>query len=187
MLIGVDAGADALLEAGHRPDARSSPTSTTSPRLRCAAAPRSWRTPAPTAGSAASTASSGSASPTSTFATGGTAEDAAILLAHAHHAELIVMVGSHASLVEFLDSGRSGMASSFLTRAAVGPTVVDAKAVARLYRNRVRGWLVFVLVLLAAGRRGGGDRDDPGRPGLVATTSRAGTTRPTTWVKERFS
>ena len=40
------------------------------------------------------------------------------------------------------------MASSFLTRAAVGATVVDAKAVARLYRNRVRGWLVFVLVLL---------------------------------------
>ena len=68
------------------------------------------------------------------FATGGTAEDAAILLAHAHDARLIVMVGSHATLVEFLDKGRSGMASSFLTRAAVGSTVVDAKAVARLYR-----------------------------------------------------
>ena len=58
------------------------------------------------------------------------------------------MVGSHTSLVEFLDRGRSGMASSFLTRAAVGATVVDAKAVARLYRNRVRGWLVLTLVLL---------------------------------------
>jgi uncharacterized membrane-anchored protein len=59
------------------------------------------------------------------------------------------MVGSHASLVEFIDKGRSDMASSFLTRAAVGSTVVDAKAVAALYRNRVRGWLVCLLVLIA--------------------------------------
>ena len=104
--------------------------------------------PAPTGGSAASTESSGSGCSTSPSSTAGTAEDAAILLAHAHQAELVVMVGSHTSLVEFLDRGRSGMASSFLTRAAVGSTVVDAKAVARLYRNRVRGWLVFALVLL---------------------------------------
>ena len=148
MLVGVDAGADALLEAGHRPDLDRHRRATRSPSRRCAAAPRSSRTPAPTAGSAASTGSSGSASPTPTFATGGTAEDAAILLAHAHGAELIVMVGSHASLVEFLDKGRSGMASSFLTRAAVGSTVVDAKAVARALPHRVRAWLVLLLVLL---------------------------------------
>ena len=97
---------------------------------RCAAA-QSWScTASPVAGSAVSSGSSGSASATTTFQTSGTTEDAAILLAHTHQAELVVMVGSHASLVEFLDRGRSGMASSFLTRAAVGATVVDAKAVA---------------------------------------------------------
>ena len=58
------------------------------------------------------------------------------------------MVGSHATLVEFLDKGRSGMASSFLTRAAVGSSLVDAKAVARLYEHRVRSWLVLLVLLV---------------------------------------
>ena len=86
--------------------------------------------------------------PHTVFGTSGTAEDAAILLAHAHDASLIVMVGSHATLVEFLDKGRSGMASSFLTRAAVGSSLVDAKAVARLYEHRVRSWLVLLVLLV---------------------------------------
>lgn len=147
VLVGVDAGADALLEAGYRPHLIVTDLDNISD-----AALRSG------AELVAHATSDGRIRGIdrverlgiqhTTFVTAGTAEDAAILLAHTHRAELIVMVGSHTSLVEFLDRGRSGMASSFLTRAAVGSTVVDAKAVARLYRNRVRGWLVLVLVLL---------------------------------------
>jgi uncharacterized membrane-anchored protein len=48
-----------------------------------------------------------------------------------------VAVGSHATLVEFLDKGRSGMASTFLTRLRVGGKLVDAKGVSRLYRSRI--------------------------------------------------
>ena len=54
-------------------------------------------------------------------------------------------------LDELLDKGRSSMASSFLTRATVGPRVADAKAVAQLYHHRIRGWLVFLLLLVGIG------------------------------------
>ena len=49
----------------------------------------------------------------------------------------IVAVGTHVTLVEFLDKGRSGMASTFLTRLRVGGKLVDAKGVSRLYRSRI--------------------------------------------------
>jgi uncharacterized membrane-anchored protein len=80
---------------------------------------------------------------------GGTSEDCAILLAHNRGAALIVVVGSSSSLVEFLDKGRSGMASSFLTRAAVGSTLVNAAAVARLYKNRLSIWAILLILLVA--------------------------------------
>ena len=57
-----------------------------------------------------------------------------MLLADDKGAELIVAVGTHATLVEFLDKGRAGMASTFLTRLRVGGKLVDAKGVSRLYR-----------------------------------------------------
>ena len=72
------------------------------------------------------------------FNVGGTSEDAAMLLAFDKGAELIVAVGAHASMVEFLDKGRAGMASTFLTRLKVGPILVDAKGVSRLYAGRLR-------------------------------------------------
>ncbi len=53
-------------------------------------------------------------------------------------AELIVAVGTHASMVDFLDKGRAGMASTFLVRLKVGPILVDAKGVSRLYQGRIR-------------------------------------------------
>jgi uncharacterized membrane-anchored protein len=68
----------------------------------------------------------------------GTSEDIAMLLAFEMGAELIVAVGTHASMVEFLDKGRHGMASTFLVRLKVGPILVDAKGVSRLYKSRVR-------------------------------------------------
>ena len=68
------------------------------------------------------------------FPATGTSEDVAMLLADDKGAALIVAVGTHATLVEFLDKGRSGMASTFLTRLRVGGKLVDAKGVSRLYR-----------------------------------------------------
>lgn len=83
-----------------------------------------------------------------TFMAPGTSEDIAMLLAHEKEAELIVAVGTHANLVEFLDKGREGMASTFLVRLRVGSRLVDAKGVSKLYRSTVK--LSYLLVMLAA-------------------------------------
>jgi uncharacterized membrane-anchored protein len=80
------------------------------------------------------------------FEASGTSEDIAMLLAFERGAELIVAVGTHANLIEFLDKGRKGMASTFLTRLRVGPILVDAKGVSRLYRGRVRRRDLIMLV-----------------------------------------
>jgi uncharacterized membrane-anchored protein len=76
----------------------------------------------------------------------GTSEDVAYLLAHEKGADLIVAVGSHGNLREFLDKGRQGMASTFLVRLRVGEILVDAKGVSRMYRGRVRGRDLALLV-----------------------------------------
>lgn len=80
----------------------------------------------------------------------GTSEDIAMLLAYERGAELIVAVGTHANLIEFLDKGRKGMASTFLVRLRVGPILVDAKGVSRLYRGRIRRGDLFMLLAAAA-------------------------------------
>jgi uncharacterized membrane-anchored protein len=79
----------------------------------------------------------------------GTSEDIAMLLAFERGASLIVAVGTHSSMTEFLDKGRAGMASTFLVRLKVGPVLVDAKGVSRLYQSRVRK-LDLVLLIAAA-------------------------------------
>ena len=76
----------------------------------------------------------------------GTSEDIAMLLAFEKGAELIVAVGTHANMIEFMDKGRKGMASTFLTRLRVGPILIDAKGVSRLYRGRVRRSDLMMLV-----------------------------------------
>ena len=63
-----------------------------------------------------------------------------MLLAYENGAELIVSVGAHFNLTEFLDKNRAGMSSTFLTRLRIGETLVDAKGVSRLYNPGVRGW-----------------------------------------------
>ena len=73
----------------------------------------------------------------------------ALLLAELKGASLIVTVGTHATLDEFLDRQRTGLASTFLTRLRVGPRLVDAKALPEVYAGRVRLWHL-ALVLLAA-------------------------------------
>ena len=147
VLVGVGAGADTLLEAGHRPDLVVTDGDEASERaLRCGAevVARAGRDGRVRGAERLERLGVRHA----TLETSGTAEDAAILLAHGRSAALIVLAGSHGTLLEFLDRGRSAMASSFLTRAAVGSTLVDASAVARLYTHRVNGWWVALLVLI---------------------------------------
>lgn len=72
-----------------------------------------------------------------------------MLLADEGGAALIVAVGTHATLNEFLDKGRAGMASTFLTRLRIGGKLVDAKGVSRLYRNRISAAALLLLVLAA--------------------------------------
>ena len=83
------------------------------------------------------------------FRASGTSEDIAMLLAFELGAELIVAVGTHTSMVDFLDKGRAGMASTIVTRMKVGPILVDAKGVSRLYQRRVRKRDLLLLVAAA--------------------------------------
>ena len=135
VLIGVDGGADALVEAGYTPDMIvGDMDSVTDDVLRCGAevvvhAYPDGRAPGLDPGPPARRRRR------STFPAAATSEDIAMLLADEKGATLIVAVGTHATLVEFLDKGRGGMASTFLTRLKVGGKLVDAKGVSRLYRQ----------------------------------------------------
>jgi uncharacterized membrane-anchored protein len=64
----------------------------------------------------------------------GTSEDVAMLMSFEKGADLIVSVGAHFNLIEFLDRNRGGMSSTFLTRLRIGEKLVDAKGVSRLYQ-----------------------------------------------------
>jgi uncharacterized membrane-anchored protein len=86
------------------------------------------------------------------FESEGTSEDIAMLLAYERGTELIVAVGTHNSLEDFLDKGRQGMASTFLVRLKVGRILVDAKGVNNLYRPVVKGRdiALFVVAMLSS-------------------------------------
>jgi uncharacterized membrane-anchored protein len=79
--------------------------------------------------------------------TGATPEDAALVLADAGEASVIVGVGLHATLEDFLDRQRPGLASTYLTRLKVGARLVDATAVPRLYSGRVRPRHLYLVML----------------------------------------
>ncbi|HYY43736.1 MAG TPA: putative cytokinetic ring protein SteA, partial [Actinomycetota bacterium] len=148
VLVGVDGGADALLEAGYKPDVIiGDMDSVTTEALLCGA---ELVVHAYTDGRAPGLERLEALGLEATlFEATGTSEDIAMLAAFEEGAELIVAVGTHANLVEFLDKGRKGMASTFLTRLRVGPILVDAKGVGRLYRGRVRRIDLFLLVASA--------------------------------------
>ena len=146
VLIGVDGGADALVEHGYVPDLVVGDVESISDEvLRCGAevvvhaysdghAPGLQRVQDLGVDAVV-------------FPAAGTSEDVALLLADEGGAELIVAVGTHATLAEFLDKGRQAMASTFLTRLRVGGKLVDAKGVARLHRRRISPWSLLLLVL----------------------------------------
>ena len=111
ILIGVDGGADAIMEAGFKPDL--------------------------IIGDMDSVTDAALSSGAELLVHGypdGRAPGLPRLLAFERGADLIVAVGTHANLIEYLDKGRKGMASSFLVRLKVGPKLVDAKGVSKLYR-----------------------------------------------------
>ncbi|GID94583.1 putative cytokinetic ring protein SteA [Amorphoplanes digitatis] len=148
VLIGVDGGADALVETGYTPDIIiGDMDSVTDDVLRCGAeiivhAYPDGRAPG-------LDRVHGLGVQAVTFPAAATSEDLAMLLADDKGATLIVAVGTHANLVEFLDKGRGGMASTFLTRLKVGGKLVDAKGVSRLYKQNISGSSLLLLVLSA--------------------------------------
>jgi uncharacterized membrane-anchored protein len=151
-VIGVDGGADALIEAGVRPDIiLGDMDSVSDEALKCGAelvvhgyargnreAPGLRRLEA-------------LGLPARVFHVPGTSEDAALLLADGYGASVIVAVGTHFSLIDFLDKGRAGMASTFLVRLRIGSKLVDAKGIGRLWsqRRRPTGLEIMAIVIAA--------------------------------------
>lgn len=84
------------------------------------------------------------------FPAPGTSEDIAMILAHDKGAELIVAVGTHSNMVDFLEKGRAGMGSTFLVRLKLGDKLVDAKGVSKLYQSKIHSyyWLQVLLAFL---------------------------------------
>jgi uncharacterized membrane-anchored protein len=159
VLIGVDGGADALLEAGFKPDLIVGDfDSVTEHALTSGAQLVVHAYPDGTAPGAERLENMDL--DYLTIEAAGTSEDVAMLLAYEKGAELLVAVGTHASMVDFLDKGRAGMASTFLVRMKVGTRLVDAKGVSQLYRGNIRkrdmlfflaaAMLAFVVLILVA-------------------------------------
>jgi uncharacterized membrane-anchored protein len=149
VMVAVDGGADALLEAGYRPDMIIGDMDSVTDDALCSGAELvvhaypDGRAP----GQARLQALGLDAVP---LPAAGTSEDVALLVADACGASLIAVVGTHWTLEEFLDKGRPGMASTFLTHLRVGGKLVNARGVHQLYQSRISGWALLVLVLAAA-------------------------------------
>jgi uncharacterized membrane-anchored protein len=148
VLVGVDGGADAIMEEGFKPDMiLGDMDSASDAALTCGAevvvhAYADGR--APGADRLAALGLEPVIAPAI-----GTSQDVAMLLAHENGAELIVSVGAHFNLTEFLDKNRSGMSSTFLTRLRIGETLIDAKGVSRLYNPGVSGWHLWAFLALS--------------------------------------
>jgi uncharacterized membrane-anchored protein len=148
VLIAVDGGADALLEFGLKPDVIIGDFDSVSDRaVHCGADLVHHVHPDGRAPGRENLQAWGL--PYQEFAAEGMSEDVAMLLAYEAGARLIVAVGTHVTMVEFLDKGRKGMASTFLTRLRLGPVLVDAKGVSRLYEGRTRRSDVLFVVAAA--------------------------------------
>ncbi|MBH0781176.1 putative cytokinetic ring protein SteA [Nocardia bovistercoris] len=149
IMVGVGRGADTLVKQGYRPDLIvGDPEEITTATLKSGA---EVILPADTDGHAKGLERIQDLGiGATTFPSSGAPADLALLLAHHHGAALIVTAGAPASLDDFFDRGRrDSNPATFLTRLKVGPTLMDAKAVATLYRNRMSGVAVAMVVLAA--------------------------------------
>jgi uncharacterized membrane-anchored protein len=148
LMVGVDGGADTLLEAGYRPSLIVGDMDSVSDHgLMCGAELVVHAYPDGQAPGLARVEKLGLTAVVCPAP--GTSEDVALLLVDQKGASVIVAVGTHNTLDEFLDRDRAGFSSTFLTRLRVGGKLVDAKGVSRLYRPRVSGWALMALVLAA--------------------------------------
>ncbi|MDT3698145.1 MAG: putative cytokinetic ring protein SteA [Thermincola sp.] len=149
VLVGVDGGADALMEFGYKPDVIIGDMDSISDKtLQCGAelvvhAYSDGRAPGMNRIMALGLEAV-------TLPAPGTSEDIAMLLAYHKSTELIVALGTHTNLIDFLDKGRKGMSSTFLVRLKVGSILIDAKGVNKLYRNKVKFRYLAELVAAAS-------------------------------------
>ncbi|HEU5270929.1 MAG TPA: putative cytokinetic ring protein SteA [Jatrophihabitans sp.] len=148
ILVGVDGGADVLRDAGYRPDLVVGELDRVSDAALRAAGEVVAHADYHGRVAGLSRVQDLRIEP-EIFATSGTSEDAAMLLAEAGGARLVVTVGMRATLEEFLDSGRGGMASTVLTRLKLGGRLVDAKAAVQLFQTRISVLTVLLLALAA--------------------------------------
>ncbi|KJS22475.1 MAG: thiamin pyrophosphokinase [Clostridiaceae bacterium BRH_c20a] len=148
IMVGVDGGADALLELGYKPHLIIGDMDSISDEaLKCKA---ELLVHAYINGKAPGIERLNKLNlQYSLFPVPGTSEDAALLLVHAKKAELIVAVGTHSNMIDFLEKGRAGMASTVLVRIKVGAKFIDAKGVSKLYRPKV--YFGHLAQVLAAG------------------------------------
>ncbi len=137
VIIGVDGGADALAEFGLQPDVIVGDMDSVSDGMLLSGSELVVHAyPDGTAPGMARVKKLGLEA--SVFAAPGTSEDIAMLMAYELGAELIVAVGTHSNMIDFLEKGRKGMASTFLVRTKVGSILVDAKGVSQLYKGRLK-------------------------------------------------
>jgi uncharacterized membrane-anchored protein len=149
VMVGVDGGANALLEAGYLPDVIFGDMDSVSDEALCSGAELVVHAyPDGRAPGLARVHELGLDGVT--LPAPGTSEDVALLMADAGGASLIAVVGTHHTLEEFLDKGRPGMSSTFITHLRVAGKLVNARGVHQLYQSRISGWSLLVLVLAAA-------------------------------------
>ena len=151
VLVAVDGGADALLEAGVKPHVIVGDMDSVSDKALKSGAElvvHAYRGNGSAPGAARLDALG---VPYQSVSVPGISEDLALLLAYEKGAELIVAVGTHFNLVEFMERDRAGMASTFVTRLKVGEILVDAKGVSRLVSRRVGVWPLVAFLLAGIG------------------------------------
>ncbi|WP_455099460.1 putative cytokinetic ring protein SteA [Peptostreptococcus stomatis] len=145
VLVGVDGGADAILEFGYKPDVVvGDMDSVTDEALKAA-------------GEIVVHAYTDGRAPglkrvedlgleAVVFPSPGTSEDIAMLAAYEYKAKLIVALGTHSNMIDFLEKGRKGMASTFLVRLKIGSRLIDARGVSMLYQSRVKINYFFYMI-----------------------------------------
>jgi uncharacterized membrane-anchored protein len=149
VMVAVDGGADAMIEAGYQPDAIFGDMDSVSDEALCCGAELVVHAyPDGRAPGLARVRELGLDAVTCPAP--GTSEDIALLVADAKGASLIAVVGTHHTLEEFLDKGRPGMSSTFITHLRVAGKLVNARGIHQLYHSRISIWSLLVLVLAAA-------------------------------------
>ncbi|WZL74910.1 putative cytokinetic ring protein SteA [Clostridiaceae bacterium 35-E11] len=145
ILIGVDGGGDALMEFGYVPDMIIGDMDSVSDK--CLKASKEIVVHAYPDGRAPGLDRINTLGLNNVvFPAPGTSEDIAMLLAFENETELIVAVGTHSNMIDFLEKGRKGMASTFLVRLKVGSKLIDAKGVNKLYKESIKLKYVIGLV-----------------------------------------